>query len=387
MEQDIKKINILGSTGSIGTQTLDVIRSHPELFRVTALSCGRNTELLREQIREFSPEAVCCLSKDDAEKLRSEFPGLKVMYGAPGLIEISEYDCDIFMNSLSGMRGLVPTYHAISKGRNIALANKETLVAGGSVVMKAVRDMGVRMLPVDSEHSAIFQCLMGNAGKKIRRILLTCSGGPFRKMAPEAMESVTPEMALKHPNWSMGRKITIDSATLMNKGLEIIEAKWLFDTPVEDIEVLVHPESIMHSGVEFEDRSVLAQLGTPDMRIPISVALGYPDRLSLPLEPLDFFGKGSSLTFERPDEERFPCLAIAKEAGKTGGLCPAAMNAANEVLVEAFLSKEIGFMDIPRGVSRIMEGNIPPGEPELLDIIELDREVRERVEKDILCRR
>ena len=270
----MKRIAILGSTGSIGTQALDVISRNPERFTVSALTCGRNVSLFREQIRRFKPELAVCQLQEDAEKLSWEFPGIRILFGEAGLIAAAESDCDILLNSLMGMRGLAPTYHAIMAGHDIALANKETLVAGGSVIMDAVEKKGVKMLPVDSEHSAIFQCLEGNRDKKIRKILLTASGGPFRGWSYEQLKTVTPEMALRHPNWSMGQKITIDSATMMNKGLEMIEAKWLFHVDIDDIRVLVHPQSVVHSGIEFTDSSVLTQLGVPDMRIPISVALG-----------------------------------------------------------------------------------------------------------------
>ena len=378
-----KKIAVLGSTGSIGTQTLDIIRRHPDRFSVSALTCGQNVNLLIDQIASFPeedrPGLAVCANERDMLRVRSEFPGMRTAYGPEGLIEAAECDCDIVLNALMGMRGLVPTYHAIKAGHDMALANKETLVAGGHIIMKAIEEEGVRMLPVDSEHSAIFQCLQGNKGNRIKKILLTCSGGPFRGWTYEQLKEVTPEMALRHPNWSMGRKITIDSATMMNKGLEMIEAKWLFGVDIDDIEVLIHPQSIMHSAVEFEDTSVIAQLGIPDMRIPISVALGFPERLDSGLEGLDFFGKGSELTFERPDREVFRTLDIAVRASKAGGTYPVAMNAANEILVQAFLDGKIGFTDIADGISDVLDQHKSINDPDLEEVVGTDSEIRELV--------
>ena len=383
---DRKRIAVLGSTGSIGTQTLDIIHRNPDRFRVTALTCGQNVNMLIDQIASFSeedrPELAVCANKKDMARIKSAFPDIRVSYGPEGLIEAAESSCDIVLNALMGMRGLVPTYHAIKAGHDIALANKETLVAGGHIIMKAIKDEGVKMLPVDSEHSAIFQCLQGNKGNRIKRILLTCSGGPFRGWTYEQLKTVTPEMALKHPNWSMGKKITIDSATMMNKGLEMIEAKWLFGVDIDDIEVLVHPQSIVHSAVEFMDTSVIAQMGIPDMRIPISVALGYPERLTNDFEGLDFFGKASDLTFEKPDRDAFRTLDIAARASRAGGTYPVAMNAANEVLVQAFLDKKIGFTDIADGIERVLDEHSSIEEPDLEEVVDCDREVR-----DIVCGR
>ena len=374
----MKRIAILGSTGSIGTQALDVISRNPERFTVSALTCGRNVSLFREQIRRFKPELAVCQLQEDAEKLSWEFPGIRILFGEAGLIAAAESDCDILLNSLMGMRGLAPTYHAIMAGHDIALANKETLVAGGSVIMDAVEKKGVKMLPVDSEHSAIFQCLEGNRDKKIRKILLTASGGPFRGWSYEQLKTVTPEMALRHPNWSMGQKITIDSATMMNKGLEMIEAKWLFRVDIDDIQVLVHPQSVVHSGIEFTDSSVLTQLGVPDMRIPISVALAYPDRLEFPELALDFFGKGKELTFEEPDRKVFRCMELAVSASRQGGSYPVVMNAANEVLVQAFLDKKIGFTEIGEKIEQVMEEHDSVSDLSLEEIIAIDKETRER---------
>ncbi|MGN0709859.1 MAG: 1-deoxy-D-xylulose-5-phosphate reductoisomerase [Anaerovoracaceae bacterium] len=380
---EVKDLVILGSTGSIGTQALDVIEKNSGRFRVKGLSCGKNIKLLAEQIRKFRPEIVSCAEEEDAAELRKEFPGLEVCSGAEGLVLTAEYDCDVVLNAVMGIRGLVPTLRAIAKGRDIALANKETLVAGGSVVMDAVKKRGVRMLPVDSEHSAIFQCLQGNRDKKIKKILLTASGGPFRGWTEEQLRTVTPEMALKHPNWSMGRKITIDSATMMNKGLEMIEAKWLFDVDIRDIQVLVHPQSIVHSAVEYEDNSIIAQMGVPDMRIPISVALGYPDRISTDEPELDFFSQASQLTFEKPDFKVFRCMDIARKASEAGGTYPAVMNGANEVLVEAFLEGKIGFQDIPDKIQDALDRHDPVTDPDAADILEADRQAREDVEEEI----
>ncbi len=381
----MKRVAILGSTGSIGTQSLDVIEQNSERFQVIAMTCGRNLDLFREQIRKFSPEVISCEREEDALILAGEFPEISVSYGEAGLVDAAGLGADIVLNALMGMRGMMPTYEAIKAGSDIALANKETLVAGGGPIMRAAGEKGVRMLPVDSEHSAIFQCLQGNRDKETKKILLTASGGPFRGWSTEELAKVTPEMALKHPNWTMGAKITIDSATMMNKGLEIIEAKWLFGVDTDDIKVLVHPQSVIHSAVEFSDTSVLAQLGVPDMRIPISIALAYPDRLRFDDTELDFFGAASSLTFEAADENTFRCLGLAKEASRKGGTLPCVMNAANEVLVQAFLDKKIGFTDIPRVVEKLMETHENVADPTIEDIVEIDRETRQRTEETLRC--
>lgn len=375
----MKKVAILGSTGSIGTQALDVIRANRDQFEVTSLTCGKNIEELSKQIEEFSPHLVVTADGTDALKLVKRYPKLEVMYGEEGLIAAAEDDSEILLNSLMGMRGLVPTYRGIRAGKDIALANKETLVAGGELVMDAVHRSGVKLLPVDSEHSAIFQCLQGNQGKRIKRVLLTASGGPFRGYNRKQLEEVTLEQALKHPKWTMGRKITIDSATMMNKGLEVIEARWLFDVPLTDIQILVHPESIVHSAVEFEDTSVIAQLGLPDMRIPISVALGYPERLPYEGKGLDFFKEGANLTFEEPDAEVFGCIKLAYEASNAGGSYPVVMNAANEVLVDQFLQGQIGFVDIEKTIEKILELHTPSYNLGLNDIIEIDQIIRKEV--------
>ena len=372
----MKKITILGSTGSIGNQSLEVIKNHPERFRVEALTCGKNTERLAEQIKMFQPSFAVTEREEDAERLAKIFPKTEFSWGEKGLIEAATGGCDMVLNSLVGMRGLAPTCAAIAAGKDIALANKETLVAGGAPVMDAVAKAGVRLLPVDSEHSAIFQCLEGNKNRPVKKILLTASGGPFRGYTRKQLESVTLEQALKHPSWSMGKKITVDSATMMNKGLEVIEAKWLFDVAAEKIQILVHPQSIVHSAVEFEDNSVIAQMGRPDMKIPISLALGYPDRLKSGDAELDFFSECKNLTFEKPDPAVFRCIGLAYEAIEAGGSYPVVLNAANEVLVSAFLNKKIRFMDIQNTLERILHDHKPMYNLDLEDILEIDKETR-----------
>lgn len=377
----MKKITILGSTGSIGTQTLDVIRQNPERFTVTALTCGSNTALLAKQIEEFRPEFAAVAKEDDALRLAAVFPHVEFGWGRQGLIDAACGSCGMVLNALMGMRGLEPTYYAIKAGKNIALANKETLVAGGSLVMKAVADAGVKILPVDSEHSAIFQCLEGNAGRPFNKILLTASGGPFRGYSSEQLEKVTLEQALKHPRWTMGAKITIDSATMMNKGLEVIEARWLFDAPADKIQILVHPQSIVHSAVEFEDKSVIAQMGVPDMRIPISLALGYPERIKSSEPGLDFFGQGASLTFEKPDTSVFKCIGFAYDAIREGGSFPVVLNGANEVLVDLFLKGKIKFIEIQNTLERVMDRHKPDFNLDLEGVIEADRRIRESIKE------
>ena len=371
-----KKITILGSTGSIGTQTLEVIAANPDRFCVTALTCGRNTALLAKQLAAFCPQLAVTERREDALALAAQFPQVTFLHGREGLIAAATADCDMVMNALMGMRGLEPTYHAILAGKDIALANKETLVAGGQLIMEAAAKSGVQLLPVDSEHSAIFQCLEGNRNRPIKKILLTASGGPFRGFSREQLAHVTLAQALRHPNWHMGAKITIDSATMMNKGLEVIEARWLFDVPADQIQVLVHPQSILHSAVEFADNSVIGQMGVPDMRIPISLALGYPERLTNPDAPLDFFGAGSCLTFAQPDMDTFRCLALAYDAIQTGGSCPLVLNAANEVLVDAFLHEAVRFTDIPQKLELILSRHTPTYHLDLEGILELDRQTR-----------
>ncbi len=381
----MKKVDILGSTGSIGTQALDIVRKNRETFKIGALSCGTNISLLVEQIFEFQPDFVSVRDEKTAlelsKKLKdSEYSCLEIFFGDKGNIRVAENDGDIVLNSLMGIRGLLPTMSAIERDKDVALANKETLVAGGINVMEAVKKKGVKLLPVDSEHSAIFQCLQGNEDKRIKKIILTASGGPFRNYSFEQLKEVTVEKALQHPNWNMGKKITIDSATLMNKGLELIEAKWLFDVDEDDIEVVVHPQSIIHSAVEFEDTSILAQLGIPDMRIPISVALGYPDRLTYDGKSLSLT-ECTGLTFEKPDIKTFRCLKLAIDASKAGGTYPAVMNGANEFLVARFLQGNIRFTDIPYVIEKVMEAHSSKSRPSIEQVMQADIEARNLAER------
>jgi 1-deoxy-D-xylulose-5-phosphate reductoisomerase len=344
----MKTLAVLGSTGSIGTSTLDVVRAHPERFRIRYLSANRNAKLLCAQAREFRPEAVAVFDTDSAELVRADLGnGTKVYAGLEGLLEIARRDdYDTLVSALVGFAGMLPTIAAIEAGRDIALANKETLVVAGEVIARLLARHNVMLAPVDSEHSAIWQCLSGEPEGSATKIILTASGGPFRGRAREELAAVTREEALRHPNWTMGSKITIDSATLMNKGLEMIEAHWLFRVPAERIDVLVHPQSIIHSMVEFSDGSIKAQLGLPDMKLPIQYALSWPDRFPTPGPRLDFLHL-HRLTFEAPDRAAFRCLALAYEALGSGGTAPACLNAANEVAVQAFLEGRIGFLDIP----------------------------------------
>ena len=375
-----RNIAILGSTGSIGQQALDVVRQHPDRFSVDLLTAHRNTDLLIRQAREFEPNAVVIrdesLYKTVADALQPL--GIKVFAGMDSICSLAAADSvDMVLTALVGYSGLKPTIAAIKAGKPIALANKETLVAGGPVVMDLVRQYNVPLLPVDSEHSAIFQCLLGAAGNRIRKIHLTASGGPFRTWRREDIEKATFREALQHPQWNMGAKITIDSATMMNKGFEMIEARWLFDTAPEDIRIVVHPQSIIHSMVEFEDGAVLAQMGHPDMREPIQFALSFPDRLTLNNRKLDFPAIGS-LTFEEPDFEKFPCLVLAFEAIRRGGNLPCAMNAANEAAVAAYLHEKIAFYDIPRIISEIMGRTAFIEKPSLEDILQTNKEAFDR---------
>lgn len=368
----MKNIAILGSTGSIGTQALEIIRQNPGIFKAVALSCGKNTELLKQQIEEFKPEMVYCEADSSLNK------------NADSIIDIATMDdADMVLNSMMGMRGLEPTLAAIEAGKDIAFANKETLVVGGDLVMDAVKRKGVKLLPVDSEHSAIFQAMQGNAGNPIRRILLTASGGPFRGYSRAKLEKVTLAQALKHPNWSMGNKITVDSATMMNKGLEIIEAKWLFDVPLEQIQVLIHPQSILHSAIEYEDGSVIGQMGNPDMKVPIAYAFSYPERINLLLdgtvEPLNLFALEEGLTFYPADESVFKTIALSRQASKRGGTVPVVLNGANEVLVDMFLQKKIKFTDIQDTLERVLADYIGKYGLDLEGILEEDRWIREHV--------
>lgn len=378
----MKKISVLGSTGSIGTQTLDVAAKHSEHFQIEGLAAGTNTALLLEQVRRFKPRKVSVATLELAEQIKSEVPaGTNVFYGDQGLIEIAAgTDADMVVTAVMGSLGLPSTLAAIEAGKTIGLANKETLVTAGHIVTARAREKGVKLLPIDSEHSAIFQCLNGENRKDIASITLTASGGSFRDRSREELMHVTVEDALKHPNWSMGAKITIDSATMVNKGLEVIEAHWLFDLPYEQINVLLHPESIIHSFVEFRDTSIIAQLGNPDMRVPIQYALTYPQRWESPSRPLSLAEVGK-LHFREMDFERFPCLRLAYECGKMGGTATTAFNAANEVAVARFLRKEISFLQIEDIIERVLERhhNIP--EPELAEIEACDKRTREAAAK------
>lgn len=374
----MKEIVILGSTGSIGTQTLDVCRMHG--IGVAALSAGSNTALLEQQAREFLPEAVCIFNEElySDMKQRLADTSVRVLCGMEGLCELARIKCDIVVNSVVGMVGLLPTLEAAKAGNDIALANKETLVAGGSLVTDCVKKHGVQLLPIDSEHSAIFQCLMGAGNNRPEKILLTASGGPFYGKTSDELRNVTVEQALKHPNWSMGAKITIDSATLMNKGLELIEAVRLFDVRPEQIEIVVHRQSIVHSAVEFEDGSVIAQIGTADMRIPIQFALTYPDRKPSPAKKLSLFDVGE-LTFSRADEQTFTCLAAAKKAIAIDGNAPCIVNSANEAAVALFLNKKISFLDIGDIVNGALEAVKVIKKPTLDDILETKAAAEEYV--------
>ena len=365
-----RHIAILGATGSIGTQTLDVVRQHPDLFEVELLTAGSNSALLIEEAREFDPAAVviCNEAKYDevADALRDT--DVKVFTGTQSMCDLVAAEAvDVVVAAMVGFSGLRPTVAALKAGKAIALANKETLVAAGDLVMDLSRKHRAPILPVDSEHSAIFQCLLAAGGNKVSRIHLTASGGPFRTWEKDRIAEADKTLALKHPNWSMGAKITIDSATMMNKGFEVIEACWLFDMAPEDVHVVVHPESVIHSMIEFEDGAVLAQLGCPDMRVPIQFALAFPERLPLKGERLDFASLGS-LTFQEPDREKFPCLGLAFEAVRRGGNIPCAMNAANEAAVKAFLEDRIRFYDIPEVIAGTMAETPYIAKPSLEDI-------------------
>jgi len=372
-----RHITILGSTGSIGRNTLEVVRQFPDRFTVKYLTAHRNIDLLREQVERFHPRAVVVDQECDASVLRTMTDGLtEVMVGAEGLREVTTHsDVDLVVSAMVGFAGLVPTFHAIRAGKDVALANKETLVVGGPLVMQAVRDHGVRLLPVDSEHSAILQCLQGEDHGSVERLILTASGGPFRTWNRERLATVRPEEALAHPTWRMGRKITIDSATLMNKGLEVIEAHWLFGLAAESIGVVIHPQSIVHSLVQFADGSVKAQLGIPDMKMPIQYALTYPERPRAPHPRLDLAALGT-MTFEEPDMERFPCLALAYRALQMGGTAPAVLNAANEVAVELFLAGKIPFLAIAAFIAEALENHTPVPDPSLDDLLRTDAEIR-----------
>lgn len=376
----MKKIAILGSTGSIGTQTLDVVRENGDI-EVVSLAAGSNTVLLEEQVREFHPKLVCVFNEEKAEDLKTRLKDVdvRIVTGMDGLIEaacISE--AETVVTAVVGMIGIRPTIAAIEAGKDIALANKETLVTAGHLIIPLAKEKGVKILPVDSEHSAIFQSLQGNSGNKISKILLTASGGPFRGKKRSELQNVKVEDALKHPNWSMGQKITIDSSTMVNKGLEVIEAKWLFDVSVDEIQVVVQPQSVIHSMVEYEDGSVIAQLGTPDMKLPIQYALYYPQRRYLPGTRLDFW-KMSHLDFEKPDMETFSGLRLAFDAGRTGGSMPTVLNAANEMAVSLFLNRKIGYLEIVQIIEDCMNAHNNIENPTLEQILMTEQETYERI--------
>lgn len=378
----MKKLIVLGSTGSIGTQALEVARR--DGYRITALAAGSNIELLEKQAREFSPSSVAVFDENKAKELRIKLgdTDIKVLSGVDGVCEIAQSEGDIVFNSIVGIAGLRPTLAAIAAGKTIALANKETLVTGGEIVNKKAKEKGIKILPVDSEHSAIFQSLQGAPDKSLKKILLTASGGPFYGKTVKDLENVTVKEALNHPNWSMGAKITIDSATLMNKGLEVIEAVHLFGLPAKDIEVLVHRQSIVHSGVELSDGAVIAQLGTPDMRLPIQYALTYPERSEYAFEHLSLTDIGT-LTFEKPDTDTFRCLPICIKAINEGGLAPTAVNGANEEAVRLFLEGKVKFLKIADLVEKALVNVNNKKEFGLEDILEADKAARECVKKSI----
>lgn len=372
----MRKIAILGSTGSIGTQTLDVVREHGDI-EVVALSCGRNIDLIEKQVREFKPKLVSVWNEADAKALKTSLSDMnvKVSYGMEGLIETATIDeSEILVTAIVGMLGIRPTIEAIKAHKDIALANKETLVTAGHIIMPLAKKHGVKILPVDSEHSAIFQSLQGNENNKINRILLTASGGPFRGRKLDELKNIKVEDALKHPNWSMGRKITIDSSTLVNKGLEVIEAKWLFGVDLDQICVVVHPQSVIHSAVEYEDGAVIAQLGTADMRLPIQYALYYPDRHALSGKRLDLFELGS-MTFEKPDTDTFVGLKLAMEAGTRGGNMTTAFNAANEKAVAMFLDRKISYLQITEIIEAAMNNCSFIENPDVEQILATEQDV------------
>ena len=379
----MKKIAILGSTGSIGTQTLDVVREHPDELEVVALAAGRNKDRLNAQIEEFKPRIVSLDDPQAAAELKEEWKdrGVEVLCGKEGLMAVAGMEeSDIVVTAVVGMMGILPTMEAISKGKDIALANKETLVTAGHLIIPMAKKYGVRILPVDSEHSAIFQCLHGNRHQDVDKLLITASGGPFRGRKKEDLEKVTLQDALKHPNWAMGQKITIDSSTMVNKGLEVMEAHWLFDVDYDRIQVVVQPQSIIHSMVQFVDGAVLAQLGTPDMRVPIEYALFYPERRSLGGDRLDF-STLQSIQFEKPDYETFRGLKLALEAGKAGGSMPTVFNAANERAVALFLKEQIRYTDIVKIIETCMDRHVLIEHPALEEILGTEQWVYQEIER------
>jgi len=381
----IQHIAILGSTGSIGRSALEVIAGLPQRFRVQYLTAHRNIDLLREQVERFRPRGVVVLEERNASAIRQSVDGsTEVFFGEEGLKEIvTRPDVDTVLSALVGFAGLKPTLWALEAGKKVALANKETLVAGGDIVMRTVREKGLRLLPVDSEHSAILQCLQGEPLTAVERLILTASGGPFLHLEQKDFDSITVAQALKHPTWTMGKKITVDSATLMNKGLEMIEAFWLFGLPPDRIQVIIHPQSIIHSMVEFVDGSIKAQLGIPDMKLPIQYALTFPERVHAPHQRIDFH-ELRQMTFLRPDQEKFRCLALAYEALRMGGTAPTVLNAANEVAVDMFLDERIPFTGIPIMIEEALAAHRPIHTPSLDDIIAADRTTRERLRRGVV---
>jgi len=376
----MKRLAILGSTGSIGVNTLDIVRQFPERFEVISLSAGLNTQLLKEQILQFRPKMVSVLNKELSEALQRELPGIsvKIVHGVEGLIQVATHpEVDQVVSAIVGAVGLIPTLSAIKTGKSIALANKEPLVMAGKIVMEEAKRSQSQILPVDSEHSAIFQALLGHRKEGVHRLILTASGGPFLSLPFSRLHEVTVKEALRHPHWEMGKKITIDSASLMNKGLEVIEAHWLFNIPVEKIVVLIHPQSVIHSMVEYIDGSIITQMGITDMRIPISYALSFPERLNLNLPPLDL-QKSEALTFSLPDPERFPCLKLAYRSIEIGETMPTILNAANEVAVSAFLEGSLKFTEIPLLLQRVMEEHEVKPFHTIEDILKADHWARER---------
>lgn len=378
----MKRIAILGSTGSIGTQTLDVIQQHPDRFQAVALAAGYNVDLLLKQIDTFKPQMVSVATKQLAGELRHSVPrSTRIYYGPDGLLEIAaQSNADFVMSSLVGSQGLMPTIAAIKAGKAIGLANKETLISAGHIINKLVAQHKVKLIPVDSEHSAIYQCLNGESREEVSRIILTASGGSFRDLSRDELHGVTVEQALAHPNWSMGAKITIDSATMVNKGLEVIEAHWLFNMSYDQIEVVIHPQSIIHSLVEFADHSVIAQLGYPDMRVPIQYAMSWPERIRSASKPLNLLEVGR-LDFEPMDVKRFPCLQLAYDSGRAGGTAPTVFNAANEIAVARFLQEEISFLNIEAIIYEVLAQHHPIADPSLEEIKEADQWARQYAEQ------
>ena len=380
----MKNVTVLGSTGSIGVSALDVIERNPDRFQIVALTAGKNIKLLQKQIEKFRPGIVAVGNNENARKLRELIPAkfkLRIVGHKEGINEVAALEsADIVISAISGAAGLIPTLTAIDAGKDIALANKETMVMAGDIVTKKAKRKRIRILPVDSEHNAIFQCLQGQKSGNLNKIILTASGGPFLNYSKAKLATVKLRDALKHPNWKMGKKITIDAASMMNKGLEVIEAKWLFNLDMSKIEVIIHPQSIVHSMVEFIDGSVLAQMGIPDMRIPIAYALSYPERINNKYQPLDLC-KIKNLEFQRPDREKFPCLDLAYAAGICGGTMPAVLNAANEIAVEAFLNKTINFVDLSMIIDKVLNTHNSVKDPSLEDILMADKWARAKTKQ------